>query len=232
MKFEEQQRLSALVRDNYHQIAPRFDVTRQKPIWPEVRRHLESLVAGSSILDVGCGNGRLVGSLPPDKSFVYLGVDNSPEMLARAIRNYPGKNFKAANILSLTEAVPDRFDLVVAAAVLHHLPGEEQRLLALRQLGEVTKKGGKIIISVWRLWPEKKYAALLWRSFWLKLIGRNHLDYGDLVFPWKDETGKAISSRYYHAFTRRGLKRLVLAAGFKDFKIFTDQHNYWIIIKR
>lgn len=229
MKKSEQQRLLKIVHDNYREIAAQFDVTRKKYIWPELEKVLANLKAGSSVLDVGCGNGRLLENLV-GKNVSYLGVDSSEELLELARTNYPDHEFKTADILDLTSEVKEKFDLVISVAVLHHLPSEELRLQALKQLKLVCVPQGQIIFSVWKLWTNKKYQKYLLKNIWEKITLRSDLDFGDLLFSWKNNKGEAVSERYYHAFTKRGLKKLLGKAGFKNFKLYSDKYNYWVVI--
>jgi len=228
MKKDVQIKLLKIVHDNYRDIAAQFDVTRKKYIWPELAKVLSGLKDGDSLLDVGCGNGRLIENLG-NKNISYLGVDNSEELIKLAKINYPEQNFKVLDILKL-ETLTQKFDLVISVAVLHHLPSQELRLEALKNLKSVTTPGGQIIFSVWKLWSNKKYQKYLWQNIWQKLTFKSNLDFGDLLFPWKNNRGEAVSERYYHAFTKRGLKRLLNLAGLKNCKLYSDQHNYWVVI--
>jgi len=230
MKKDQQEQLLKVVRDNYREIATQFDATRKKYLWPELQKILNSLADGCRLLDVGCGNGRLIENLK-NKKINYLGVDNSEELINLAIVNYPGYSFKVGDILNLTAVTDQKFDLVISVAVLHHLPSKELRLEALKQLKAMAASDGQIVFSVWKLWSNRKYQKYLWRSFWKKLTLRSQLDFGDILFPWKNDKGEAVSKRYYHVFTKRGLKNLVEAAGFKNFKLYDDHYNYWVIIK-
>ena len=79
------------------------------------------------------------------------------------------------------------------------------------------------------MWEIPRYKKLIYKTFLLKLIGKNYLDFGDVVFDWKDNTGKITSRRYYHAFTKNDLKKLFKKAGFKIEKIYKDKYNFYII---
>lgn len=228
MRKETQNKLLQIVHNNYREIAAQFDITRKKYIWPELERVLTNLHEGDSVLDVGCGNGRLIENLV-NKQVSYLGIDNSEELIKLASLNYPERNFQVLDILK-TETLNQKFNLVISVAVLHHLPGRELRLEALKQLKSVCAPQGQIIFSVWRLWDNKKYQKYLFKNIWQKLTFKSDLEFGDLLFPWKNNKGESVSERYYHAFTKRGLKKLLHLAGFKNFKLYGDKHNYWVVI--
>lgn len=229
MKKETQNNLLKIVSNNYREIAGAFDVTRKKYVWPELEKMVEFLKDGDSVIDVGCGNGRLLDNVK-NKKINYLGIDSSSELIEFAKKNYPNNEFVVGDILSLTEEVEQKFDLVISVAVLHHLPGKELRINALNQLKNVCRPEGKIIFSVWKIWPHKKYWKYLIKNIWQKIIFKSDLDFGDLLFPWKDNKGNALSERYYHAFTKHSLKKLLQTAGFKKFNLHDSGNNYWVSI--
>lgn len=230
MNKEIESKLLKLVKDNYQEIADNFNITRQKEIWPEMRRLAENIQDRETILDVGCGNGRFLEAIK-SKQVNYLGVDNSSAMIELAKRNYPGQRFLIADILQLDTFPENNFSKVFCLAVLQHLPGRDLRLQALAQLAGKLKPGGELIISVWNLWRQPKYRALLFKNFGLKILHRNELGFNDLVFPWKNSTGEVISQRYYHAFTKKELKRLVRLAGLTTQRLVRDKYNYWLVLK-
>lgn len=230
MKEQQIQELLKVVKDNYQEIAVDFDMTRQKLIWPELTKIVAKTKAGDSVLDVGCGNGRLLEAFQ-DKNINYLGVDNSLELITLAQKNYPNHKFLVKDILDLS-SLDKKYDLVISVAVLHHLPSFELHCQALRQMLSVTKDGGQIMFSVWRLWNNKKYQGLLLKNIWRKVTGRHELEVGDLLFSWKNKHGQAVSQRYYHAFTKRELKKLLRVVDCYNFKLITEAHNYWVIINK
>jgi tRNA (uracil-5-)-methyltransferase TRM9 len=229
MKPELQEKLLKIVKNNYQEIASQFDVTRKKHLWPELEVLFDNLKENESVLDVGCGNGRLLEALK-NKKIKYLGVDNSEALIKLAQKNYPENIFKVVDVLNLEKEIKEKFSLVVSIAVLHHLPSRELRLKSLEQLRLVSTSGGKIIFSVWNLWPNKKFRKYLLKNIWQKITFKTKLDFGDLLFPWKNSHGEEVSERYYHAFTKRELTKDLQLAGFKKFSIKKDKYNYWVSI--
>lgn len=234
MRKKTAEKLLNLVKSNYQAIAADFNETRKKEIWPEIRESAEALKNGDRVLDIGCGNGRFLEACL-DRGVNYLGVDNSPELIKAAEFNYPGYIFKVGDILNLEEATQEKYDYIYCLAVLQHIPGRELRVRALSEMLKKLKPGGEMVISVWNLWSgvwkKKNYRLLILKNWLLYLFKRDRLDFGDLIFPWKNAHGETISARYYHAFTRNELENLVKRTSGKIKEIRKDNYNYWLTIK-
>jgi tRNA (uracil-5-)-methyltransferase TRM9 len=234
MNKQTEKELLRMVQKNYEEIADQYNETRKKnlfPLWNELIKIMKGIADGDRVLDVGCGNGRLLEAFI-GKDIKYLGVDNSEKLLDHARANYPANKFMKADILDLGTVPEYEFDHVVSVAVLHHLPGRELRLKALRQLYNKTKKGGQVVVTVWNLWQHEKYGKLIWRFWLLKLIRKNKMDFGDILWDWKSAEGERVSQRYYHAYNRIELFFLCRKAGFKKIKIFSDKYNYYAVMRR
>jgi len=234
MDKETQKKLINLVNDSYEKIAGNYNEARKKthtPLFDKMAEFINEISEGQKVLDIGCGSGRLITALG-GKKVDYLGVDKSAELIKLAKENYPEYRFEKGDLLELGLLPEINFDIVFCAAVLHHLPGAELRIAALKQLKNKVNENGCIIISVWNMWPQKKFFKLIVKYFLLKIIGKNKMDFGDILFDWKNSDGVAISQRYYHAFTKRQLKRIAKKAGMKIEKLFKDDYNYFLVLSR
>ncbi|KAF2366719.1 Methyltransferase type 11 [Trinorchestia longiramus] len=128
----------------YDNIALHFSDTRHKP-WPNVRQFIESLAAGSWLLDIGCGNGKYLGL---NTSLVQVGCDNSMRLLS--ITQDRGHE----TVLCSCLALPFRdasYDAVICIAVLHHLASYERRLAGIVEATRVLRSKGRALIYVWAL---------------------------------------------------------------------------------
>lgn len=96
------------------------------------------------ILDLGTGNGRLIGLLQPERPAVgAVGIDFSDLMLAEARERFQDDDRVELMHHDLSEQLPElgRFDAVVSSFAIHHLEHERKRSL-YREVFELLKPGG------------------------------------------------------------------------------------------
>jgi len=235
MNKDTQKELLNLVKTGYEQIAEEFNETRKKFLWSELVRLAGMVEDGDSVLDAGCGNGRLLEALK-EKKINYLGVDNSGKLIELAKINgskfsVPNFRFQVADILELDKLNSEKFDHVFCIAVLQHIPGKDLQIEALRQMKNKLKSGGKIILSNWNLWSQKKIRTRIIKFALKKIFARSKMDFGDVLFDWKNSRGEPVAKRYYHAFTGRSLYKVIKKAGFKKINIYRDMYNYYAILE-
>ena len=200
------------VRQSYDKIAEDFSRTR-KSVWEEFKFLADYAEAGDKILDLGCGNGRLV-EIFGSKPIEYTGIDNSEKLIEIARQKYPGHDFRIFDGLKIP--FPDNyFDAIFCIAVLHHIPDDQLRQEFLKEVKRVLKPSGKMILSVWYLWQKYIFWSLLFKFTLKKIIGKLPLDFFDIMEPW----GK-ISERYFHNFRKGELKRLIKKVGFETERFF------------
>lgn len=194
------------IKQDFDKIAESFSESR-KELWPEFEELKKYIKNGERVLDLGCGNGRLF-ELFKGRNIEYTGVDFSEKLIEKAKEKY-GDYFKVADTFNLP--FPDNhFDSIWSIAVFHHIPSKQLRLQALQEIKRILKTNGKLIITCWNLY-QSNYLKLLFKFTLIKLLGGSKLDFEDILVPW----GKTDVYRYYHAFTRKELKKLFQKAGFK-----------------
>jgi SAM-dependent methyltransferase len=106
---------------------------------------LEQIPVGvERVLDVGTGDGRLLGLLRRDRPQMRgVGLDASEPMLAAARRRFAGSEGIELVEHDLIEPLPPlgRFDAIVSGMAIHHLEDERKRSL-YAELFELLEPGG------------------------------------------------------------------------------------------
>lgn len=74
-----------------------------------------------SVLEVGCGDGRVTALVQRHRPASYLAIDLSPHRIATASKRVPGVEFEVSSLEDF-EPSGRRWDLVIAAEVLMHIP--------------------------------------------------------------------------------------------------------------
>jgi tRNA (uracil-5-)-methyltransferase TRM9 len=223
MDYKYAQSLLKKTKQDYQKIACDFALSRAKP-WEELKILVQKYVKkGQQILDVGCGNGRLF-LLLKNKEINYTGIDNCRELISLAkerYKNFGNANFYIKDLFNIKFI--QKYDLVFAVAVLHHIPSEELRLKAFNNIWESLKKGGIFIMTNWNFFQNNRIKYVEKYNL-LKISGKSKLDFNDVFIPWKGYAknsykGEAIQ-RYYHAFTRAEIRNLLEKSKFKVKEIF------------
>ena len=174
---------------------------------------LDYTTSGDNILDVGCGNGRFYDVLK-SKNIKYSGIDNSEELIKIAKDKFSEANFEVADILKIP-FTDNSFDKVYCIAVLHHIPSNELRIEALKELKRVLKPGGLLILTAWNLWQTRISWRQVFNNLILKVFKKTQLDPKDILIPWKNQSGQVLTQRYIHAFTKAEISKLATRVGLK-----------------
>ena len=218
------QKIISETESNYNQISDKFSSTR-KYNWPEISRLIPKyLKPNLDILDIGCGNGRLLNTLK-NYPINYLGIDLSKSLIKEAKKTYPAANFINQDFTQFT--TDKQYDLVFAIAFLHHIPGKKLRDQVIKNIFQLTKNSGYLIMTNWNLF-QKKYQ----KFFNSHTSFNKNLEPNDTLIPWKDSSGKIIANRYYHAFTTDEISDLLVKNNFKIIANNLTKYNILTIAQK
>ena len=192
----------------YDIIAKDFSQTRIFT-WKWTDDFMKNIPKGSTILDIGCGNGRNLGY----NDMIMYGIDISIEQLKnfsqKTIREFP--NLIQSNMIS----IPFRnniFDYILVIASFHHLNTLEERIYCLSEMNRVLRPGGKILLSVWSINQPKK-------------TKRTFSHYGDTIVYWKN------IPRYYYIFELGEIKELLQEYFYIENHIWDCGNEIFTLIK-
>lgn len=107
----------------------------------------ESELRGKSVLDAGCGSGRLTRQIAEHGAGIVIGVDmnDAVEHVYRSTRDVENVHIVQGNIMRLP-LKRHVFDLVWSNGVIHHTP---DAAACHRALSRVVKQGGKLYVWVY-----------------------------------------------------------------------------------
>jgi 2-polyprenyl-3-methyl-5-hydroxy-6-metoxy-1,4-benzoquinol methylase len=122
------------------------------------------LTPGESVLDIGCGNGRLALAMAEKAGVFVTGLDIKPENIEAARARHAHENIQY-QLGDIRQAVPKGpFDVVVLSNVLEHLPN---RSALLQKLAKATS-AQRFLLRVpqfdrdWRV-PLRQELGMEWR---------------------------------------------------------------------
>jgi SAM-dependent methyltransferase len=107
---------------------------------------VKTLARGKSLLDIGVGGGRTVTALR-EVSNNYLGIDNSPEMLAACRQRYPGVRFAHADARQLSDIADGSIFLVMFSCNGIGMVSHDDRLKILAEIYRVLQPDGVFLFS-------------------------------------------------------------------------------------
>jgi ubiquinone/menaquinone biosynthesis C-methylase UbiE len=111
---------------------------------------LAEVQRGQSVLDIGCGTGTLAiaATAHVGPTGAVVGIDASPQMVARAMRKATKAGAPAIFQLAVAEQLPfpdARFDVVLSTLMFHHLP-RKTREQSASEIRRVLKRGGRLFV--------------------------------------------------------------------------------------
>lgn len=201
--------LNELNRDFYNQFAETFADSRGASE-PGMGYVLSLIRPGNQVLELGCAQGRFAQLLPAGCQ--YLGLDFSAALIALAQeRSYLiPTQFVVADLMGddWVMQVNPPYDVILARAVLHHIPGYSNRLRILQQMATLLKPAGQIILANWQLLAAERFRNRLqpWQNIGLS---DSDVEPGDCLLDWRRD---GFSLRYVHHIDADEVRRLAVEA--------------------
>jgi len=112
-----------------------------------ISENILTLPKGSTILDIGCGNGNISFQLAR-MGYVVTGIDASYSAVEKANILYggtPGLNFTVKSAEQLVEDKHDLFDAIVCSEVIEHL---QDPLILVGSFKSLVKENGLAVVTV------------------------------------------------------------------------------------
>lgn len=216
------QQLLELNHQFYQSFADPFSATRQR-LQPGVVQAVESIPEDISLLDLGCGNGRLAAHLrEKGHTGPYVGIDASPGLIQIASQQkLPETFFFQADLVDQqwVDKLPRPiFEGIFCFATLHHIPGSTLREQFLHQVRKLLDPDGFFIHSNWQflLSPKLRRRIQPWEKIGLT---ENQVDPQDYLLDWR-RGGAGL--RYVHFFSSDELSSLAGQTGFKVQREFSS----------
>ena len=139
------------VRDHYGSIA-RFYAFALDPLNAPLRAtglRLHPVKDGDSVLDVGCGTGKLLETYA-DAGAMCSGIDLSEAMLAEARKLLADRADLRRGDATAMPFDDDTFDLATCSLMIHELGPDIQRGV-LSEMARVTKQDGRLLVVDYRI---------------------------------------------------------------------------------
>ena len=154
------------------------------------------------VLDIGCGAGNNTIKLRQSlaKDFAVDLLDLSELMLARAVERVSlvngGQVTSIASDFRHAELPDNSYDVILAAAVLHHLRDDADWRNAFSQIFRLLVPGGSVWISDLVVHENDAIQALMWMRYGEYLSSLNGADYRNKVFAYIDREDSPRSVTY------------------------------------
>jgi ubiquinone/menaquinone biosynthesis C-methylase UbiE len=137
-----------VVEQGYDRVAHDYARLEGEAAWPRLRwlrKLLDRLDPGSSVLDLGCGSGD-PADIEVAKEHQITGVDISQTQIDLARRNIPAGRFLHADAGSV-QFPSASFDAVISFYSLEHIPRQEHETI-LRRIYDWLRPGGFLLLSM------------------------------------------------------------------------------------
>jgi len=184
MERELVDQLINLNREFYGQFAVPFAETRRSP-QPGFYSLMEHVpIQSEKFLDIGCGDARFIRFLMAHAGpGEYCGVDFSSAMLQLAIESTEARFYNVDLNSPGCLAEFGHFDVISCLATLQHIPGHQNRIRLMKEIGLHIREGGRIFLSNWQFLdsPRQSKKIIDWKEIGVDI---SELESNDFLIAW------------------------------------------------
>lgn len=143
----------------------------------------QCVLAGKSVLDVGCGGGILSEAMA-QRGATVTGIDMGEANLntarLHALESGVNVKYQCIAVEELAAQQPQSFDVVTCLEMLEHVPDPESIIRACHQL---VKPGGQVFFSTINRSPKSYAFAIIGAEYVLRLVPTGTHDYHKFIKP-------------------------------------------------
>lgn len=212
--------LDTINLNTYESISTEFSETRAY-VWQCVKDFTKLITPNSSVLEVGCGNGKNIEYILHNSKCNIIGVDTCQNFVdmctAKKLQVYNNN----INNLQFTDS---NFDFVLCIAVFHHLLSEVHQINAINEILRVMKIYSIGIITCWATEQPSEIEELKTKKF--------KFYEGINIVMWKgrQELNKI---RYYYVYSEKMFRDFFSKfINIEILKIYNEVGNWIILFKK
>jgi ubiquinone/menaquinone biosynthesis C-methylase UbiE len=145
----------------YNRLAKNYDNTSEGKFIAKFKKIIFDICKVSKddkVLDIGCGNGRLIHEISRKAPISAYGVDISPNMIKECRKLNPNINFQVSNgeTLNFEDGF---FDILIINCALHHMNNPQKFFIEAQR---ILKTNGILIVGEpWYPFPIKQFGDLI-----------------------------------------------------------------------
>jgi len=240
---------------SYDSIADDYDSKRKKP-WKALKDFSYFLsnkgyIFKGNCIDLGCANGRHFEIFKNSNNKI-IGIDNSSALLKLALERLRSSDLysnvelnKIQLILGDLNFIPIRnysIQNVFSVATIHHVKGQLERANVMKNLFDILRDEGYLLITVWRKWHKrvKKSFILDWfKRLYPKYKHQQEKvglqEFGDKFVPWTFTRKNVTLHRFYHFFSKKEIKKLMQNFVIREFNMMggpTKVDNFFVLAQK
>jgi len=171
---------------DYNLIADKFSSTRRY-ISKDLFQIASIINKNQSVLDYGCGNGRMAVFFKPEK---YFGVDPSKALISIAKTEFP--QYRYSVIKPCHVGNKWNFENILCLSMIHHLPNNTMQSQLIKNFAKIMPNNGKLIVTAWHV-----------EKFTNEKIAKIPFKYGDEKI-----------TRQIYSFSLKELENIITSNGF------------------